>query len=196
MSALEEDGHLPTYTADGPVRPSAEELRSRIPGWGVDLDPRDRPSHPKLDFQPDLTGAHWRFPERQPEHQPRERSIEHRFLTPVFGTAQPRHGLSGRLRALAYARWSEGRTAHWLTLIAADRVDVVESAAASLLRGKPDNLIAETGVRAELTHHGISSRFGQNRTDWRHQALDPVIVLGPWLLAGWGVVAAARRLLR
>jgi hypothetical protein len=187
---------VPTYTADGPARPSADELRSRIPGWGVDLDPADRPSHPKLQLQPDLTGAHWRFPERQREDRPRERSIEHRFLTPVFGTAQPRRGLSGRLRGLAYARWSEGRNAHWLALIAADRVDVVESTVTALLRGRPDNILAETGVRTELTHHGVSSRFGQNRTDWRHQALDPLIVLGPWVLAGWGAVAAVRRLLR
>ncbi len=187
---------VPTYTPDGPRRPTAEELRSRLPGWGVDLDPADRPSHPKLDPRPDLTGAHWRFPERQPEDAPRERSIEHRFLTPVFGTAQPAHGLSGRIRKAAYARWSEGRNAHWLALIAADRVDVVESAITSVLQGRPDNLLAETGVRSELTHHGMSSRFGEKRSDWRHHALDPVVVLGPWLLAGWGVVSVVRRLLR
>jgi len=106
-----------------------------------------------------------------------------------------RQCLSGRLRALAYARWSEGHNAHWLTLIAADRVDVVESTIGALVRGRPDNLVAETGVTAER-HGGISSRFGQSRSDWKHQVLDPVVVLGPWVLAGWGVVAVARRLLR
>jgi hypothetical protein len=190
------DGDVATYTPAGPSRPTAEELRGRIPGWGADLDPQDRPSYPKLQLQPDLTGAHWRFPERQAEHRPRERSIEHRFLTPVFGTAQPTRGLSGEVRKLAYARWSEGRNAHWLALMAADRIDVLESAVASLLKGKPDNILAETGVKAELTHHGLSSRFGQKRSDWRHHALDPFIVLGPWLLAAWVAQAVVRRLLR
>lgn len=39
---------LSAYTAVSPPRPSSEELRDRVPGWGVDLDPADRPSHPKL----------------------------------------------------------------------------------------------------------------------------------------------------
>ena len=53
-----------TYTPQKPpIAESPEELRRRIPGWGVDLDPRDRPSVPKLQFQEDLTGAHWEFPE-------------------------------------------------------------------------------------------------------------------------------------
>ena len=110
--------------------------------------------------------------------------------------AQPLRGLSGRLRRLAYDRWSEGRNAHWLTLIAADRVDVFESAFEALLRGRPDNLVAETGVVAEVHHHGLSSRLGERRTDVKHQWMDPVVVLGPWVLAGAGAVALVRRLLR
>ena len=47
-------------------------------------------------------------------------------MTPVFGTAQPLHGLSGAIRRLAYARFSEGRLAHWLLLVAGDRVDAWE----------------------------------------------------------------------
>src|SRR3954452_23206855 len=87
------------YTADKPPLPeSIESLRARIPGWGADLDPKDRPSVPKEQFPPDLTGAHWEFPERQPEKWPRERSIEHKFLTPVFGTSCPPKGLSGVIR--------------------------------------------------------------------------------------------------
>ena len=84
-----------TYTADHPPVPSSEELRARIPGWGADLDPADRPSVPKL--RPEPTGAHWDFPERQSEKWPRERSIEHEFLTPVFGTSAPPRALSGAM---------------------------------------------------------------------------------------------------
>ena len=32
--------------------PSREELRARIPGWGADLDPADRPSYPRERFDP------------------------------------------------------------------------------------------------------------------------------------------------
>ena len=177
-----------------PAAESSEQLRARIPGWGVDLDPENRPSYPKLQFQEDLTGARWEFPERQPEKQPRERSIEHKFLTPVFGTAQPPKGLSGVVRKYAYRRFSEGRAAHWLLLIAADRVDAWESHLRSFATLRPDNPITETGVRSELTHHGLSSRKG--RVDVRHQALDPVIVAGPWVAGAGLAFVTARKIVR
>jgi hypothetical protein len=178
------------------ARATADQLRARIPGWGADLDPKDRPSSPKLQYQDDLTGAHWEFPERQPEKWPRERSVEHAFLTPVFGTAQPPKGLSGAIRKFSYARYSEGRAAHWLLLVLADRVDAWESHLASFATLRPDNPITETGVKAEFTHGGLSSRLGRKRTDGVHQVLDPVVVVGPWIAATAGVVVAARRLAR
>jgi hypothetical protein len=175
--------------------PSRDELRARIPGWGVDLDPADRPSHPKLQYPAD-TGAHWEFPDRQPERSPRERSIEHAMLTPVFGTAQPRKGLAGAIRTYAYERFSEGRAAHWLLLVAADRVDAIEAHVASLATTRPDNPITETGVKGEFTHNGWSSRVGTGRSDVRHHVLDPVLVAGPWLAAAGAVVVGGRRLVR
>jgi hypothetical protein len=173
------------YTSDKPTRAeSSDQLRARIPGWGADLDPRDRPSVPKEKFDSDFSGAHWEFPERQTEKWPRERSIEHKFLTPVFGTSCPPKGLSGVIRNYAYKRYSEGRAAHWLLLLASDRVDVMESTLRSFVSLHPDNPITETGVLSEFTHHGLSSRLGRQRADVRHQALDPIIVAAPWVLAG------------
>jgi len=121
---------MPYTSEKPPLTETADDLRARIPGWGVDLDPKDRPSVPKERFDPSATGAHWDFPEHQPEKWPRERSIEHKFLTPVFGTSCPPKGLSGGMRKLAYRRYSEGRASHWLILIAADRVDAAESISA------------------------------------------------------------------
>src|SRR5688572_3912021 len=184
-----------TYTPHKPpIAESPDQLRARIPGWGVDLDPKDRPSVPKLQFQEDLTGAHWEFPDRQPEKWPRERSIEHRFLTPVFGTAQPPRGLAGAMRKLSYAKFSEGRAAHWLLLIAADRVDAAGAHLRSLLTLHPDNPITQTGVKGEFTHHGVSSRIGQNRADVKHHLLDPVIVAGPFVAAAGVGIGAAKAL--
>ena len=185
------------YTPQKPtLTPSAEELRARIPGWGADLDPKDRPQVPKLQFDPTLSGAHWEFPERQVEKYPRERSIEHKFLTPVFGTSAPPKGLSGVIRRYAYRRYSEARAAHWLLLIAADRVDAVESHLASFATLHPDNPITETGVLSEFSRHGYSSRVGRKRADVNHQWIDPILIGGPWLLAGAGAAAALGAVVR
>jgi hypothetical protein len=183
------------YTAAKPSpAESSDDLRARIPGWGVDLDPKDRPSVPMHQFDPHGTGAHWDFPERQPEKWPRERSIEHKFLTPVFGTSCPPSGLSGLMRRLAYARYSEARAAHWLILLAADRVNALESIAASFVTRRPDNPITETGVLSEFSHHGIRSRVGKKRTDLKHQTLDPIIVAGPWVAAGGAAYVGVKAL--
>jgi hypothetical protein len=181
---------VPAYTPDHPPVPGSDELRARIPGWGADLNKEDRPSVPKLKFLE--TGAHWDFPERQPEKWPRERSVEHRFLTPVFGTAQPPRGLSGAMRKFAY-RFSEGRTAHWMILLYADRVDAGEHHLRSLLSLRPDNPITESGIKAEFTHNGIRSRFGRKRVDVKHMWIDPVIVAGPWILAVYLMRRALKR---
>ncbi|AVT28827.1 MULTISPECIES: hypothetical protein [unclassified Plantactinospora] len=181
------------YTPEKPkLTESSDELRSRIPGWGVDLDPRDRPSVPKEKFDPNLSGAHWTFPERQPERWPRERSVEHRFLTPVFGTSCPPKGISGVIRRHAYRRYSEGRAAHWLLLLAADRVDVAENRVQALLRGRPDNPITESGVLSEFKRHGVASRFGRKRADLSHQPIDVIINVAPWLVVGYVGYRAVR----
>jgi hypothetical protein len=176
------------------LKESAENLRVRIPGWGADLDPADRPSYPRE--QPGIeTGAHWDFPERQPEKYPRERSVEHAFLPPVFGTSTPPAGISGVIRKYAY-KYSEGRAAHWLLLIAGDRVDAWEHHLRSFATLRPDNPITETGVLSEFSRHGVRSRFGQKRADVNHQWMDPLLVGGPWVLAAGGLAVAALRTLR
>jgi hypothetical protein len=184
------------YTPHKPrLAESSDQLRARIPGWGVDLDPADRPSVPREQFDPDLSGARWEYPELQPETFPRERSLEHAGLTPVFGTAQPLHGVSGAIRRLSYARYSEGRAAHWMLLIAADRVDTVGSVLRSFLTLRPDNPVTETGVLTELSRNGARSRMDSRRADTVHHWIDPVIVGGPWVVGGIVGFRLARRVL-
>lgn len=185
------------YTSDKPTRAeSSDQLRARIPGWGVDLDPGDRPSVPQERFDPALNGAHWDFPERQAEKWPRERSIEHKFVTPVFGTSCPPRGVSGVMRKYAYRRYSEARAAHWLILLAADRVDELESAVKAVLTGRPDNPVTETGVLSEFSHHGLASRIGRKRADVVHHPLDLIIVAAPWVVAGGIAFSVLRRVAR
>jgi hypothetical protein len=180
------------YTKDKPPLPRpTSELRDTIPGWGVDLDPKNRPAVPKEHFNPGGTGAHWDFPERQVPRWPRERSPEHKFLTPVFGTACPPKGLSGMIRRYAY-RFSEGRLKHWLLLMGADRVDVVESRIQAVMEGRPDSRIAETGIRSEFTRHGWRSRFGRHRADLRHQWIDVLMFAAPYIATGCAIYSIRR----
>ena len=189
---------VPIAYVPGRTRPveTPDQLRARIPGWGADLDPADRPSVPRLLSPEPRAGARWEFPERQPEKWPRERSIEHAFLTPVFGTAQQPKGLAGAIRRYSYTTYSEGRAAHWLLLVLADRVDAWGSHLRSFATLRPDQPITETGVRSEFTHHGLGSRLRSKRADVSHQVLDPVIVAGPWVAAGAAAFVGVRRVVR
>jgi hypothetical protein len=117
----------------------AQEARSaseKIPYWGYDQAPENRPGVPmEKDPPAPFAGAHWSYPETQ---TPPGFRVLHRAglddLTPAYGTGQPLHGLSGILRRLGY-RIPEHRPAHWATLMLADRVDIVESAVSDSLGG-------------------------------------------------------------
>ena len=128
------------------------DLSGTIEGWGSDLEPGRRPGVP-YDKQP-LLGAEHLYPPF-PRQEPRTRihkSTEHGQLTPVFGTSCPPRGLSGMLRDFGY-RFSEGRLARWLTLLFADRVDVVEGVVDDLARGHVPNVWKEMGLGSELRYN-------------------------------------------
>ncbi|HLS57293.1 MAG TPA: hypothetical protein VK052_14545 [Zeimonas sp.] len=128
------------------------DLSHRIPGWGSDLDPARRPGVPR-DKAPEI-GRETLYPpiEQQVPEVRIHKSTEHARLTPVFGTACPPSGLSGRLRDFAY-RFSEGRLAHWMMLMLADRVDVVEGLADDLARGYVPDFVRETGIATEWRYN-------------------------------------------
>jgi hypothetical protein len=146
---------------------------------------------PKIRYDPAASGAHWDFPERQAGGRGRERSLEHAFVTPVFGTAQPLHGVSGAIRRFAYDRFSEGRAAHWLLLIAGDRVEATGAHLRSFATLRPDQPLTETGISSEL--RAGASRSRGRRVDRSHTWIDPLIVAGPWVLGAVGVVAAVTK---
>jgi hypothetical protein len=128
------------------------DLAGRIPGWGSDLEPARRPGVPR-DHAPDI-GPETLYPPI-PRQLPRTtifKSTEHGRLTPVFGTSCPPSGLSGRMREMAY-HYSEGRMLRWLTLMAADRVDMIEALVKDLANGHVPNIPKEMGLGAELRHN-------------------------------------------
>lgn len=97
----------------------------QIEGWGADLDPKSRPGVP-MEWAPHPAGAaHWTRPVKQPENPAVLKHPLRKELTPVFGTGEPPKGLSGLIRKVAY-RAPDHKAKHWLLLMLADRVDVVE----------------------------------------------------------------------
>ncbi len=142
---------LPTPSLEKPREKSAADY-AHIPGWGADLDRAQRPAVPRERKPPRLEGVHWQAPEQQAPTVEVLRSLERPALTPVFGTTVPPCGASGRLRRAAF-RYSENDLRHWLLLLAADRVNVIEGIAGDLARGHFPNVLAEMGARAEIRHN-------------------------------------------
>src|SRR5690554_8091493 len=79
-------------------------------------------------------------------------SNERPNLTAVFGTSSPPSGLSVMIRRMAF-KHSENSYLHWLPLILADRVNVVEGVVDDLLHGHVPNIFAEKGWKAEWKHN-------------------------------------------
>ena len=134
--------------------PEAHQRRppEGIQGWGADLDPQVRPAIPKERTPPRFINKHWDDLDHQPATVKVFHSNERPGLTPVFGTAQPPSGLSGMIRAGAF-RFSENDLRHWLMLLFADRVNVVEGIIDDLAHGHVPNLFTEMGGPAEWRYN-------------------------------------------
>jgi hypothetical protein len=123
-----------------------------IVGWGADADTRNDPTYPYRDRSKDDHSGEWQRPTQQEPQVELLQSVEHKRLPAVFGTSSPPSGVSGSMRRLAF-RWSESNWAHWLLLIAADRVNMVEGLVEDLGRGHIPNIPKEMGVPAEWRHN-------------------------------------------
>jgi hypothetical protein len=126
---------------------------SEIAGWGVDADPKNDPTYPmKHRNNGEHAGYSWERPPQQPADVEVLHSNERPNLTAVFGTSTPPAGLSGVLRRFAF-KYSESSYGHWLPLMLADRVNVVEGILGDLTHGHVPNLFAELGWKAEWKHN-------------------------------------------
>ncbi|GEL44034.1 hypothetical protein MEX01_46250 [Methylorubrum extorquens] len=147
---------------------------SKVPGWGIDANPENDPTYPMRDRSHEgKRGISWKRPPQQKETVEILQSIERNNLTAVFGTSTPPSGLSGMIRRQAF-RYSESEWAHWLMLMTADRVNVVEGLVEDLGRGRVPNIPGEMGIRSELEH---------NRLGLMRKALVAGAVVGLGILA-------------
>lgn len=142
-------GHVHGYLA--PRRPSREQLQ-HIQGWGADLDRKDRPGVPMERTPPRFINVPEGEIEPQEQHVEVLVSTERPGRTPLFGSAQPPSGLSGAIRRLAF-KASENDVRHWLLLLLADRVNMVEGIGQDLAQGKVPNVLAEMGIKSELKYN-------------------------------------------
>ncbi|MBD2716941.1 hypothetical protein KBK19_17990 [Microvirga sp. STR05] len=126
----------------------------QIKGWGIDADPKNDPTYPmrdRMNVGEDPDNKH--RPTLQPTHQVEKlRSIERPNISAVYGTTVPPKGLSGMIRRAAF-KYSENRYRHWLPLVVADRVSVVEGVVDDLMHGHVPNIYAEKGYPVEWKHN-------------------------------------------
>jgi hypothetical protein len=143
----------PTSSPERIVETSATAIdTSSIVGWGVDADPDNDPTYPYRDRSADDHSGQWKRPTLQQPDVELLQSVEHKQLPAVFGTSTPPRWVSGMMRRAAF-RWTESNWMHWLLLMGADRVNVVEGVVQDLGRGKIPNIPAEMGVRSEWAHN-------------------------------------------
>jgi hypothetical protein len=129
-----------------------EEL-AHINGWGIDADPENEPTYPMKHYTgDDHKHTNYQRPQLQAVTVEKLKSIERPTLSAVIGTSVPPSGISGRLRRFAF-KYSEGMFRHWLPLLLADRINVVEGVVDDLKQGHIPNLFAEMGGKAEWKHN-------------------------------------------
>ncbi len=126
---------------------------SHIKGWGVDADPKNDPTYPmKKRTNKEHAGYSWPRPPQQPVDIEVLQSNERPTVSAAFGTSRPPSGLSGMLRRFAF-RYSESSYGHWLPLMLADRVNMVEGILQDLSHGRIPNIPEELGWKAEWKYN-------------------------------------------
>jgi hypothetical protein len=126
---------------------------SQIKGWGVDADPKNDPTYPmKNRNNAEHAGYSWERPPQQPVDVEVLHSNERPNVSATFGTSTPPSGLSGMLRRFAF-KYSESSYGHWLPLMLADRIGVVEGVLGDLAQGHIPNIFDELGGKAMWKHN-------------------------------------------
>ena len=122
-------------------------------GWGSDADPQNDPTYPlKRHTGTEHAGLTWTRPAPQPVSVEILKSNERPTVSAVFGTSVPPSGLSGRIRRFAFG-YSESSYGHWLPLMLADRVNMVEGIFHDIRHGRVPNVFAERGWGAEWKYN-------------------------------------------
>lgn len=129
------------------------EKYKNIKGWGVDADPENEPTYPIKKYNgDDHKRLDWERPALQSETVEILKSVEHPRMPAVFGTTFPPSGLSGALRRYAF-KYDESEYGHWLNLLLADRINVVEGVIDDIRHGHFPNIFSEKGMKADWKYN-------------------------------------------
>jgi len=132
---------------------TAADQHANIKGWGIDADPENEPTYPMKNYTGD---DHARLNYERPVQQATSveilQSNERPSVSAVFGTSTPPTGLSGMIRRYAF-KFSEGSWGHWLPLILADRVNMIEGIVDDIKKGHIPDIMSERGWNAEWKYN-------------------------------------------
>lgn len=134
---------------------------SHINGWGIDANPENEPTYPMKRYTGhDHRRLHWERPMQQLESVEVLHSNERPTVSAVFGASLPPSGLSGAIRRQAF-KYSESSFSHWIPLLLADRINVVEGFLDDFRRGRIPNIFVEKGGKAAWKHDrkGVLTRI-------------------------------------
>ena len=135
-----------------PIMKKTAEDFAHIPGWGIDADPENEPTYPNRHRTgEEHDGRSWVRPTQQVLDREVLHSIERPDYTAVVGNSVPPTGLSGMIRRVAF-KYSENDYRHWLPLLMADKINVVEGIIDDLAHGTVPNIWAEKGYNAQWKH--------------------------------------------
>jgi len=134
---------------------------SQVKGWGIDADSENDPTYPmKTRNNGEHAGYSWERPTQQSVSVEVLHSNERPNVSAAFGTATPPAGLSGMIRREAF-KFSESSYGHWLPLMLADRIGIVEGVVDDLAHGHLPNIFGERGWKAEWKYNraGLMSKI-------------------------------------
>ncbi len=155
---------------------------AHIKGWGVDINPKNDPTYPMKEPRTDVEqeGYTWERPVQQPQTVEILHSNERPDVSAVFGTVAPPSGLSGTLRRYAFTH-SESRLMHWIPLVLADRINVIEGILDDVMQGTLPNIAKEKGLTS-------------NRDDTKNSLTQTVLVTALVATAVIGFLSYRRKL--
>ncbi len=128
---------------------------AQVKGWGIDADAENDPTYPmrmRGGSEDEHQGYSWNRPAQQQTDVEILHSNERPNLSSVFGTSTPPAGLSGIIRRGAF-NFSENSYGHWVPLMLADRIGMVEGIVSDLACGHVPNIFEEMGLKAEWKHN-------------------------------------------
>lgn len=155
-----------------------EAAATRVTGWGSDLELANRGGVPReRNRDTVLTGFHDPITVKQKPKVEILVTNERGSLTPVFSNSCPPKGVSGMLRRFAF-RYSENTLTRWMTLIMADRVNMVEGWVEDIAHGKMPMILPRQEYRTLDHLRRIRQQGVKNKQDVALVAATGIVAVG------------------